>query len=163
VCVYVYIYIYIEFILFDIICVRSSTKDNAKLNSSNNTVSQSNGKQNNIGSQNGKASDSEEEKEQEGITCSNNEQEKRKKNKSRQREKQLLKKEARELRAKAMSKDLELFKFSSVHLSKSEDAAEVFQNGNLHDKSTNSKTPQKRNQTMEDNREPKRRKSTNSA
>jgi len=108
---FIYIYIYMGFVSFDIICVRSSTK-NAKLNNSNNTVSQSNGKQNNVGSQNGKASDSEEEKEQEKITYSNNEQKKRKKNKSRQKEKQLLKKEARELRAKVMSQDLELFKFS---------------------------------------------------
>lgn len=128
------------------------------MNSSSNIVTQSNGKQSN-GSQNGKASDSEEEKEQEEAAQNNNEQQKKKKkNKSRQRDKQLLKKEARELRAKVMSQDIELFKFSNVSLSENEDATEVFQNGNSCDKSTNSKA-KRRDRTVED-REPKRRKNS---
>lgn len=156
---YIYIYTLLYLISFDIICtVRPSTKDNTKLNSSSDIVTQSNGKQSNVGSQNGKASDSEEEKEQEEAIQNNNEQKKKKKNKSRQRDKQLLKKEARELRAKVMSQDIELFKFSNVHLSENEDATEIFQNGNSHSKTTNSKSPKKRNRTMEDDREPKRRK-----
>ncbi|KYN40609.1 Myb-binding protein 1A [Trachymyrmex septentrionalis] len=141
-----------------------SKKDNAKLNSSNDIVSQSNGKQSIIGSQNGKTSDLEEEKEeeeQEEVVHNNNEQKKRRKNKSKQREKQLLKKEARELRAKVMSQDIEPFNFSSVSLPENEDTTEFIQNGNLHDQSTNSKAPQKRNQTMEDDRESKRRKRIN--
>lgn len=132
------------------------------MNSSNDNVTQSNGKQSNVGSQNGKVSDSEEEKEQEAAQ-SNNEQKKKKKKKSRQRDKQLLKKEARELRAKVMSQDIELFKFSSVSLPENEDSTEVLQNGDLHDTATNSTASQKRNQTMENDREPKRRKSTNRA
>lgn len=145
-----------------------STKSNAKLNSSSTeTVSQSNGKQSNVGSQNGTTSDSEEEKEEEEpeeVAHSNNEQKKKKK-KSRQREKLLLKKEARELRAKVMSQDVEVFKFSSVSLPEDEGDAteEVFQNGDLRDKSANPKAPQKRNRATEENREPKRRKSTNPA
>lgn len=126
------------------------------MNSSSNTVTQSNGKQSN-GSQNGKASDSEEEKEQEEAAQNDNEQRKKKKNKSRQRDKRLLKKEARELRAKVMSQDIELFKFSNVSLPENEDATEVLQNGNSNDRSVNSK----RNRTMEDDREPKRKKSVN--
>lgn len=151
------------FVLFDIICViRPSTKVNTKSNSSS-TVSQSNGKQSDIGSQNGKANDTEEEKEeQEEAAHSNNEQKKRKKNKSRQRDKRLLKKEAREIRAKVMSQDMDVFKFSNVSLSENQDAAEVFQNGDSHDKSTSSRMSQKRNQT-EDQCEPKRRKSSNRA
>lgn len=136
------------------------TKTDTKLNSSSDTIAQSNG---NVGSQNGKASDSEEEKEQEETAQSDNEQRKKKKNKSKQRDKRLLKKESRELRAKAMSQDIELFKFSNISLSENEEAAEVVQNGDSHDKSnTNSNTPQKRNR-MEDDREPKRRKSANRA
>ncbi|KAG5310642.1 DPO5 polymerase, partial [Acromyrmex insinuator] len=141
-----------------------SKKDNVKLNSSNDTVSQSNGKQSIIGSQNGKTSDLEEEKEEEEeleeTVHSNNEQKKRRKNKNKQREKQLLKKEARELRAKVMSQDIKPFNFSSVSLPENEDTTEFIQNGNLHDQSTNSKASQKRNQ-MEDDRESKRRKRIN--
>lgn len=131
---------------------------NTTLNSSGNPVSQSNGKQSNVGSQNGKASNSEEEEKEGEATHDDQERKKRRKNKSKQRDKRLLKKEARELRAKVMSQDMELFKFSSVSLAENEDATEVIQNGKSHDKSTNSS--QKRNQTTEDGREPKRRKST---
>lgn len=135
-------------------------KSDTKLNSSSDIVIQSNGKQNNVGSQNGKASDSEEEKEvQEEAAQSNNEQRNKKKNKSKQRDKRLLKKESRELRAKVMSQDIELFKFSNASFPENENAAEVFQNGDSHGRSTNSKAPQKRNQTIEDDRQPKRRKS----
>lgn len=138
-----------------------SMKSDTKLNSSSDIVIQSNGKQNNVGSQNGKASDTEEEKEeQEKIAQSNNEQRNKEKNKSKQRDKRLLKKESRELRAKVMSQDIELFKFSNVpSFPENEDAAEVFQNGDSHGRPTNSKTPQKRNQTIEDDCQPKRRKS----
>lgn len=62
-----------------------------------------------------------------------------------------------------MSQDVEPFKFSSVSLPENEDAADLIQNGNLHDKSANSKASQKRNQTMEDHRESKRRKHVNPA
>ncbi|KAL0130921.1 hypothetical protein PUN28_002485 [Cardiocondyla obscurior] len=138
-----------------------SAKDNTKLNSFNDTLTQSNGKQSNVGFQNGKESDSEEEnsKEQEGAVQSNNEI-KKKKNKSRQKEKRLLKKEARELRAKIMSQDIEPFNFSSVSLPENEDTPQLFQNGNSHNKYTNSKESQKRNQAMENDPESKRRKST---
>lgn len=152
------------FVLFGIICViRPSTKVNTKPNSSSDTVSQSNGKQSDIGSQNGKANDTEEEKEeQEEAAHGNNEQKKKKKNKSRQRNKRLLKKEAREIRAKVMSQDMDVFKFSNVSLSENQDAVEVFQNGDSHDKPTSSRMSQKRNQA-EDYCEPKRRKSSNRA
>jgi len=103
----------------------------------------------------------EEEEEQKEAVHSNNEQKKRRKNKNKQREKQLLKKEARELRAKIMSQDIESFNFSSVSLPENEDTTEFIQNGNLHDQSTNSKAPQKRNQTTENDRESKRRKRIN--
>lgn len=151
-----------NFFAFGVICVvRPSTKDDTKLNRSNDIVSQSNGEQSNIGSQNGKVSDSEEEEEQEEAAQSNNERRKKRKKKSRQRDKQLLKKEARELRAEVMSQDIELFKFSSVSPEDAENE-EVFQNGDSHDKPTNEKASQKRSQTTED-REAKRRKSTNRA
>lgn len=150
-----------DFFTFDIICVvRPLTKDDAKLNSSNDNVIQSNGKQSNVGSQNGKVSDSEEEKKQEAAQ-DNNQQKKKRKNKSRQRDKRLLKKEARELRAKVMSQDIELFKFSSVSLPENEDSTEVLQNGDLHDRATNAS--RKRNQTVENDCEPKRRKNTDRA
>ncbi|XP_018398314.1 PREDICTED: uncharacterized protein LOC108776257 [Cyphomyrmex costatus] len=140
-----------------------SKKENAKLDSSSDTdeIPQNNGKQSNIGSQNGKTSESEEEKEEEEskeVSHSDNEQTKKKKNKRKQREKQLLKKEARELRAQVMSQDIEPFKFSSVNLPENDDVVELFQNGDLHDNSTNLKAPQKRNQSLEDNPESKRRK-----
>ncbi|XP_071636162.1 myb-binding protein 1A [Temnothorax longispinosus] len=140
-----------------------STKGDTKLNS-NTVTTQSNGKQSNVVPQNGKASDSEEEEEQEEAQ-SNNDQRKKRKNKSRQRDKRLLKKEARELRAKVMSQDIELFKFSSVSLPANEDATEVCQNGSSHDKSTrqSSTTPRKRERATEGDRESKRRKSTNRA
>ncbi|XP_011866329.1 PREDICTED: uncharacterized protein LOC105561180 [Vollenhovia emeryi] len=134
-----------------------STKGDTEPNSLNGTVAQSNGKQSNVGSQNGKASDSEEEKEPEEAAQSNNEQRKKKKNKNRQRDKRLLKKEARELRAKVMSEDIELFKFSSANLPEDEDAAEVLQNGD----SAIPETPRKRNRATEEGREHKRRKRTN--
>ncbi|XP_012541717.2 myb-binding protein 1A [Monomorium pharaonis] len=135
----------------------------SKLNSSGGPVLQSNGKQTNVGSQNGKASDSEEEKEKEEeeqkeTTHSDNGQKERRKNKSKQRDKRLLKKEARELRAKVMSQDMEMFKFSSVSFPENAEAAtEIIENGDSHDKPTNS--PQKRNRTTEGGRETKRRKS----
>lgn len=148
--------------MFNIIfAIRKSTKHNNQLNGSTDIALQSNGKQSNVTSQNGKISDSEEGGE---ITHSNNVQKKKKK-KNKQKEQQLLKKEARELRAKAMSKDLELFKFSNVNLPENDvNKTEVCQNGHSHNKSTNSKSLQKRNRdkAVEENREPKkRRKSTN--
>lgn len=148
--------------MFNIIFViRKSTKHNNQLNGSTDIALQSNGKQSNVTSQNGKISDSEEGGE---IAHSNNVQKKKKK-KNKQKEKQLLKKDARELRAKAMSKDLELFKFSNVNLPENDvNKTEVCQNGHSHNKSTNSKSLQKRNRdkAVEENREPKkRRKSTN--
>lgn len=60
---------------------------------------------------------------------------KKKKNKSKQKDKRLLKKEARDLRAKAMSEDLQLFKFSSVNLPQDEMmdvTGDVVQNGDAH-------------------------------
>ncbi|KAL6259582.1 hypothetical protein P5V15_009499 [Pogonomyrmex californicus] len=156
-----------------------SIKKNTKLkNNSADTASQSNGKQSNVDSQNGKVSNSEEEEEErerekekeekeeeenEEVAHSNNVQ--KKKNKSKQRDKRLLKKEARELRTKVMSQDIELFKFSNINLPEVRlpedevDTMEVLQNGDSHDSPTNSRTSQKRNHT-EDNREPKRRRST---
>ncbi|KMQ94074.1 myb-binding protein 1a, partial [Lasius niger] len=110
---------------------KKSTKHNNQLNGSTDIALQSNGKQSNVTSQNGKISDSEGGGE---IAHSNNVQKKKKK-KNKQKEKQLLKKEARELRAKAMSKDLELFKFSNVNLPEND----IFINNEWH-KSKSEKT-----------------------
>jgi len=75
---------------------------------------------------------------------------------SKQKEKHLLKKEARELRTKAMSEGLELFKFSNVNLSVNNiDMTENSQNGNLHKQSTNAK---RSHEHAEENHESKRRK-----
>ncbi|EZA51443.1 Myb-binding protein 1A [Ooceraea biroi] len=127
-------------------------------------ISQNNGRQNNVKFQNGKTSESEEEEEEEKAdkpqenTHDNN----KKKNKSKQKDKKLLKKEARELRAKVMSENLELFKFSSVNLPENDvNMVESVQNGNSHAKSTDSKlSHKKRNneQTTEENSKLKRRK-----
>lgn len=131
------------------------------MNGSTDVALQSNGKQSSITSQNGKTSGSEEGEE---TTHINNVQKKKKK-KNNQKEKQLLKKEARELRARTMSTDIELFKFSNVTLPENDiNDMEVFQNGHSH-KSMNSKSLNKRDhdKTVEENREPKkRRKSINS-
>lgn len=140
---------------------RRKEKNTKQLNGSTDTASQSNSKQGNVTSQNGKTSDSEGEE-----TAHNSNVQKKKKKKSKQKEKQLLKKEARELRAQAMSKDIELFKFSNVNLSKADiNDMEIVQNGNTHSNSTNSKSLSKRNheKIVEENHEPKkRRKSTSS-
>lgn len=140
--------------------IRKSTKHNNQSNGSTDIALQSNGKQNNVTSQNGIINDSEEQKET--VHSKNAQKKKKKKNK---KEKQLLKKEARELRGKAMSEDLEVFKFSTVNLPENDiNKTEVCQNGHSHNKSTNSKLIQKRNcdNVVEENREPKkRRKSIN--
>lgn len=143
--------------------IRKSTKNNKnnnQLNDSTDIPLQSNGKQNNIMCQNGKTNDLEEEEEEEEETVHSDNVHKKKKKKNKQKEKQLLKKEARELRAKAMSKDIELFKFSNVNLSENDiNETEVFQNGHSHNKSTNSKSLNKRNhdKAMEESHEPKKR------
>ncbi|XP_011257399.1 DNA polymerase V [Camponotus floridanus] len=137
---------------------RKNNKNDNQLNGSTDIPLQSNGKQNNIMCQNGKSNDLEEEEEEETMHSDNVHKKKKKKNK--QKEKQLLKKEARELRAKAMSKDIELFKFSNVNLSENDiNETEIFQNGHSHDKSTNSKSLNKRNhgKAMEESHEPKKR------
>lgn len=125
------------------------------MSNSNNIDPESNGKQNNVTSQNGKTSDLEEEKEEQ--SANNKIQKKKNKNK---KETQLLKKEARELRAKTMSENLELFKFSNVNLPENGNMTDVYQNGNLHSESTNTAKPQKRShdKTAEGKREPKKRK-----
>lgn len=130
-------------------------------NSLINSTVYSNGKQNNVRSQqtvNG-TSDMKEE-----VLHSDNAQskKKKKKNKSKERDKQASKKEARELRIQAMSKDLAPFNFSSVNLSASQmNATESLQNGDSHDDVTSSKPTQKRNHEKtaeEDNKVKKRKK-----
>lgn len=137
-----------------------SKKNNNQLNGSTDIALQSNGKQSNVTSQNGKTSGSEEVEE----TAHNNNVQKKKKKKNKRKEKQLLKKEARELRARTMSTDIELFKFSNVNLPENDiNDMEVFQNGHSH-KSINSRSLNKRNhdKTVEENRESKKkRKSIN--
>lgn len=129
-----------------------------EVNNSTDIDPESNGKQNNVTSQNGKTSDSEEE-EKEEQTANNKTQKKKNKNKQK-RETQLLKKEARELRAKTMSENLELFKFSNVNLPENGNITDVYQNGDLHNESTNTAKPQKRSRekTAEGKQEPKKRK-----
>lgn len=124
-------------------------KNSTESNNSTNAL-QSNGKKSEVKVQNGKTNEEEEEK-----TVHNNLQ-KKKKNKNKQKEKHLLKKEARELRTKAMSEGLELFKFSSVDLPVNDtDMTEDSRHENSHNQSTNSK----RNcEHVEEKRESKRRK-----
>lgn len=125
------------------------------MNNSTNIDQESNSKQNNVTSQNGKTSDSEEEKEEQ--TANSKLQKKKNKNKQK-KETQLLKKEARELRAKAMSENLELFKFSNVNLPKDE-VTDVYQNGDLHNESTDTAKPQKRSyEKIEEKQESRKRK-----
>lgn len=73
-----------------------------------------------------------------------------------------LKKEARELRTKAMSEGLELFKFSSVDLSVNDmNDTENSSNGNSHNQSTHSK--RNREYVEESNETKKRKKSVDRA
>lgn len=55
--------------------------------------------------------------EKNGTEMTKAELKKKKKNKSKQKKKQLLKKESRELRLKTMSEGLDVFQFSSMHIS----------------------------------------------
>ncbi|CAK9816347.1 Myb-binding protein 1A [Anthophora quadrimaculata] len=89
---------------------------------------------------------------------------KNKKKKSNQREKQLLKKEARMLREKAMSEGFESFNFSSFVLDNQLNEDTVLQNGNSHTEETSSNTSQKRTLKNELNsNKSKRRKSVQTA
>jgi len=156
------IYLFLSLIKF--LSFSSSVKDNVTLNKSTNIILQNNSRQNTVRFQNGKTSElkqeeQEQEQEEENTCYDNNEKKKKKKNK--QKDKQLLKKEARDLRTKAMSQDLELFKFSSVHLAQNDVKMEkVVENENSCVKSIDLKLSQKRNheQTTEENGKFKKRK-----
>lgn len=133
-------------------------KDNIQLNNNITDVSCNNGTQRNIKPQNKKLNDNLKAE----IQPNNNLHKKKKKRK--QKEEQTLKKEARELRTVAMSKDLEPFDFSIVNLSESEmDITEVYRNGDTCDGITSPNYPQKRNceQTVEDTNHKKRKINTN--
>ncbi|XP_029041713.1 myb-binding protein 1A-like protein [Osmia bicornis bicornis] len=78
------------------------------------------------------------------TTLKKSELKKRKKSKSKQKDKQLLKKEARMLREKAMSEGFESFSFSSFALSEEASKDESLQNGDSQTTVTSRNTSQKR-------------------
>lgn len=78
------------------------------------------------------------------TTLKKSELKKRKKSKSKQKDKQLLKKEARMLREKAMSEGFESFSFSSFALSNETNKDESLQNGDSQTTVASRNTSQKR-------------------
>ncbi|XP_034183243.1 MYB binding protein 1a isoform X1 [Osmia lignaria lignaria] len=94
------------------------------------------------------------------TTLKKSELKKRKKSKNKQKDKQLLKKEARMLREKAMSEGFESFSFSSFALSEEASKDESLQNGDSQTTVTSRNTSQKRILRHNlDNNKSKRRKS----
>lgn len=86
---------------------------------------------------------------------------KKKKSKSKQKDKQLLKKEARMLREKAMSEGFEAFNFSSFALNDQQSETESLQNGDSQTEQTSLNSSQKRTlKHASDGGKSKKRKST---
>ncbi|KAG7212195.1 hypothetical protein KM043_012535 [Ampulex compressa] len=86
----------------------------------------------------------------------------KRKKKNKQKDKHLLKKEARELRAKAMSEGFEVFEFSSVDLPESMEECNALSNGESHDAESSLHIIQKRtlSQSTDTASKPKRKKKT---
>ncbi|XP_054014556.1 myb-binding protein 1A-like [Hylaeus anthracinus] len=97
-------------------------------------------------------------------TLTKDESKKKKKNKNKQKDKQLLKKEARTLREKAMSEGFELFNFSSFSLPGERNKSIPLQNGNSQSDRSSPNSPKKRvlKHTSDGNKS-KRRKSMETA
>lgn len=84
---------------------------------------------------------------------------KKKKNKSKQKDKQLLKKEARILREKAMSEGFEPFKFSTFTMDNQSNEGAPLQNGNAHTEQTSPNTKKRMLKSISDGNKSKKRKS----